>query len=105
MTIPSSLSPLQSVYRSVVVDEDVLAFLNEIELDNLDIVGRVWLNGISVLEWEGWISPSPSLLQSVYQLDVADNVGVILFSFVFFVCVLCWMIYSGVEVDCSKCGG
>ena len=60
-------------------------------MDSLGIAGRVWLSGVSAVEWDGWIkpspspSPSPSPLQSVYRLDIVDDGGLILFSFIFFV--------------------
>ena len=59
--------------------------LDGIELDGFGIVVRVWLCGISGVEKDGWIPPSLSPLQSVYRLDVVDDGGLILFSFVFFV--------------------
>ena len=62
--------------------------LGGIELDGLGIAGRVWISGISGLERDGWIPPSPSPLQLVYRLDVVDDGGLILFSFVFLVRVL-----------------
>ena len=45
------------------------------------------MSGISEVDRDGWIPPSPSPLppQAVYRLDVVDDGGLILFSFVFFV--------------------
>ena len=54
-------------------------------MDGLGIAGRVWMSRISGLERDGWIPPSPSPLQLVYRLDVVDDGGLILFSFVLFV--------------------
>ena len=77
--------------------------LDGIELVDLGIAGRVWMSGISGLERDGWIPPSPSPLKLVYRLDVVDDGGLILFSFVFLVRVLYCMAYSG--MDGVECGG
>ena len=52
------------------------------------------LNGISGVERYGWIPPSSSPLLSVYRVDVVDDGGLILFSFVFLSMFLYWMTYS-----------
>ena len=74
-------------------------------MDGLGITGRVWMIGISGVERDGWISPSPSPspLQLVYRLDGVDYGGLILFSFVFLFAFLYWMVYSG--TDGVECGG
>ena len=59
--------------------------LDGIESNNVGITGRVRLSGISGVDRDGCIQPSPSPLQSVYRLDIVDDDGLILFSFVFFV--------------------
>ena len=67
------------------------------ELDGLGIVGRVWMSEISGVERDVWILPSPSPLQSVYRIDVVDDGGLILFSFVFLSAFFYWMTYSGTD--------
>ena len=74
-----------------------------IELDSLGIAGQVWLSGVSGVERDGWIQPLPSPLQSVYRLDIVDDGGLILFSFVFLSAFLYWMSYSG--MGRAECGG
>ena len=59
--------------------------MDGIEFDGLGIAGRAELSGISGVERDGWMSLSPSPLQSVYRLDFVDDSGLFLFSFVFFV--------------------
>ena len=54
-------------------------------MDSVGIAGRVWLSGVVGVERDGWIQPSLSPLQTVYRLDIVDDGGLILFSFVFFV--------------------
>ena len=54
-------------------------------MDGLGIAGRVWISGISGLERDGWIPPSPSPLQLVYRVDVVTE-GVLIFVRV---CIFC----------------
>ena len=63
----------------------------------MSIAGRVWLIGISGVEWDGWIPSSLSPLQLVYRVNIVDGGVLILFLFIFFVHVLYWMAYSGIS--------
>ena len=47
-------------------------------MDGLVIAGRALLNGISGVERDWWIPPSPSPLQLVYRVDAVTE-GVLVF--------------------------